>query len=119
MNVLVANGCCTGGGLKVAPHAELDDSLLDVLLILDGTPIDIAALSAQLLISDYTQNELVIWKQARRIRVQSKPGMRWTTDGEAVHATIDSPGSVSANFEISGRKLRVVVGDSTIAAPNK
>ncbi|MFT5323175.1 MAG: diacylglycerol kinase (ATP) [Planctomycetaceae bacterium] len=116
LNILVANGCRTGGGLNVAPHAKLDDGLLDVLLILDGTPIDIAALSAQLLISDYTQNDLVIWRQARNIRVDSNPGMRWTTDGEPVHPTNESPGSASSNFEVSAKKLRVVVWEASASS---
>lgn len=34
-NVVVANGCYFGGGLKPAPNAELDDGLFDVVVIGD------------------------------------------------------------------------------------
>ncbi len=108
LNVLVANGRCTGGGLNVAPHAAMDDGLMDVLLILDGTPIDIAAMSAQLLVSDYTQSDLVIWRQARSVTIENKPGMRWTTDGESVDC--DSCALETASFEINKAAISVVRG---------
>lgn len=108
LNVLVANGRCTGGGLNVAPHAAMDDGLMDVLLILDGTPVDIAAMSAQLLVSDYTQSDLVIWRQARSVTIENKPGMRWTTDGEPVDC--ESCGLGKASFEINEAALQVIVG---------
>lgn len=107
LNILVANGRCTGGGLNVAPHARLDDGMLDVLLILDGTPIDIAAMSAQLLISDYTQSDQVIWRQAREVSLRTEPGMKWTTDGEPV--SVDDHEVTQCQFRISAG-LTVVSG---------
>ena len=112
LNILVANGRCTGGGLNAAPHALLDDELLDVLLILDGTPIDIASMSAQLLVSDYTQSELVIWRQARKVSIETQPGMRWTTDGERVDCT--SRGITSASFRVVEAALPVIVGAPSV-----
>mgnify|MGYP003628460092 CR=1 FL=1 len=108
LNVLVANGRCTGGGLNVAPHARMDDGLMDVLLILDGTPINIAAMSAQLLVSDYTQSDLVIWRQARSITIQSEPGMKWTTDGEPVECGARGHNKVS--FHMRKAAMPVIVG---------
>ncbi|MHB8718164.1 MAG: diacylglycerol/lipid kinase family protein [Candidatus Dormibacteria bacterium] len=32
-NVVVANGRCFGGGMRIAPHAELDDGLFDVVVL--------------------------------------------------------------------------------------
>lgn len=111
LNVLVANGRCTAGGFNVAPHAVLTDGRLDVLLILDGTPVDIAAMSAQLLISDYTQSELVIWRQAQEVSIDTQPAMRWTTDGEPVDCASRSPHRSS--FRVSEAALSVIKGKAT------
>ncbi|GAH92174.1 unnamed protein product, partial [marine sediment metagenome] len=35
LNVVVANGNYCGGGMRIAPQAELSDSLLDVVIIGD------------------------------------------------------------------------------------
>ena len=109
LNILVANGRCTDGGLNVAPHARLDDGMLDVLLILDGTPIDIAAMSAQLLISDYTQSDQVIWRQAREVSLRTEPAMKWTTDGEPV--SVNGHEITQCQFRVSAG-LTVVSGKS-------
>lgn len=113
LNILVANGRCTGGGLNVAPHARLDDGLLDVLLILDGRPIDIAAMSAQLLVSDYTQSDQVIWRQARDVELWTTPQMRWTTDGESVC----SPDEAIEHCQFKlGKGLKVICGRQVSAS---
>ena len=42
-DVIVANGRYLGGGMKIAPDAEPDDGLFDVLLIGDVTKLDLVA----------------------------------------------------------------------------
>jgi YegS/Rv2252/BmrU family lipid kinase len=32
-NVVVANGCCFGGGMRIAPDAQLDDGVFDVVVL--------------------------------------------------------------------------------------
>ena len=46
LNVFVANGRTSGTGLQVAPDASLEDGLLDVVIVLDCEPIEIAGLAA-------------------------------------------------------------------------
>ena len=45
--LVFANGSCVDGAFCVAPHAQLDDALLDCVAIADGSPLRRAALLAR------------------------------------------------------------------------
>ena len=38
LNVFLANGGNSGGGLTVSPHAQVDDGLIDLVLVREGEP---------------------------------------------------------------------------------
>ncbi len=82
LNVFVANGRTSGGGLPVAPDARLDDGLMDVVLIRDGDALDLAGLTADYLLSDYRDNELVVHRRCRAIRIAAKPPLPLSIDGD-------------------------------------
>lgn len=83
-NLIVANGRYAGGGLDVAPRAQLDDGLLDLVLIDEGEGLDLAALATDFLLSDYLEHERVTFRQARRVEIQSGRELRFLADGEAI-----------------------------------
>jgi diacylglycerol kinase (ATP) len=83
-NIIVANGRTNAGRLHIAPRANLEDGLLDVLLIKNGDPIDMAALTARYLFSDFVESELVIYRQVRSLKIKSDPQMRFSIDGESI-----------------------------------
>ena len=83
-NVIFANGRTVAGGLPVDPRAQLNDGLLDVIIVLDGTPLDTAALTAEFFLGDYLEDKRVSFRQARRVRITSDPPLQILADGEAL-----------------------------------
>ena len=82
LNVVVANGRTTAGGVLIAPRADPTDGWLDVVLVEYAPTLDLAALAVRLLVGDYTQSELVRHRRARGVAIASKPGMWFNLDGE-------------------------------------
>ena len=110
-NVLVANGRTIGGGTPVAPHANPEDGLLDVVVVREGGALDIARLTAKAYATaDYTEDDKIIHRRVRRVTVASEPGMLFNVDGEA-HTR------EPVTFEVVPGALRVVVGPDYTARP--
>jgi len=103
-NVVVANGQTAGGGIGAAPHASLEDGRLDVILVLDGTPLDMASLSAGFLLSDYTQHHHVVTRQVKNASLEFEPESKILADGEPVVGN-------RFHFEVLPGALDVVVGE--------
>lgn len=87
LNFFAANGGNTGAGLPVSSEASLDDGLIDVVIVKDGQPIEIAELTASYLASDFLRHELVWFRHARKIVIDGTPPLTLTADGEAVGTT--------------------------------
>lgn len=109
-NVLIANGKTNAGRLPVAPKALLDDGLIDVILIRDGTLVDLASLVAQFALNGYLDSDQVIFRRAKSLRIESEPSMRFTVDGEP---TADPP----EVFRVREGAIRMVVGEAFRTAP--
>ncbi len=82
--VLVANGRTNAGRIEVAPKASVDDGLLDVILIRDGQISDMVEMVARNLLGDFLACDQIIFRQVRRLRLDSQPPMRFTIDGEVI-----------------------------------
>lgn len=102
-NVVVANGRTVAGGVAVAPRADLGDGLLDIILIRDGTPMDVAALSTKLLLGDYLEDDRVEFQRARQVTFHSDPPMPFIADGENL-------GTTPISFTIVPHALNVFAG---------
>ncbi|MEP6937281.1 MAG: diacylglycerol kinase family protein [Chthoniobacterales bacterium] len=100
-NVVVANGRYVAGGIPIAPDAEPDDGLLDVVLIPENSGSDLALLAAQVVIGTHLTSAAIIFRRAARVTVQSTPGMWFNVDGEIV-------GNEPAVFEIVPRAIQFV-----------
>ena len=109
-NVVVANGRTAGGGKPVAPRANPEDGLLDVVVIRAGTGLDVARLVARVLAGDYLDDDFVVFNRVRRVSVNSTPGMWFNVDGEL---RTNDP----VTFEAVPGALRVAVGPDYVAAP--
>ena len=110
-NIFLGNGQTCGGGLKVAPLADVEDGLMDVMIVLDGGPIDVATLAARFLVHDFLDSEMVVHRRARKVWIDSEPKMVFVTDGDADTAE-------PATFTMVPGALRVVVGsDYTVPEP--
>jgi diacylglycerol kinase (ATP) len=109
-NIVLGNGRAAAGGLPIAARADLADGLLDVVLIRDGSPLDTATLAAQFVLSDYLASEQVVYRQARRLAIESRPPMPFTVDGDLLS---DEP----ICFTVEPRALSVVVGPDYHSGP--
>ncbi|MEX2299700.1 MAG: diacylglycerol kinase family protein [Bryobacterales bacterium] len=100
LNLVVANGRAVAGGIPIAPVAEPDDGLLD-LLILPTMPVaELASLFQQFLGGEPANDQLV--RQARQIEISCDPAMRINVDGEMA---TDTP----VRYSVMPQALRMLV----------
>ena len=82
MNLFMANGKTSGGGLSVAPNSAFDDGLLDLVTIEEGDASELFDLTANYVLDDYLNHPLVNIQQAQKVRIESNPPMPVTVDGD-------------------------------------
>jgi diacylglycerol kinase (ATP) len=102
LNIFVANGRYSGGGLAVSPRAALNDGRLDVVIVRDGDAIDIASLTTEYVIADYLEHELVEFRRAARVEITAVPPMPATADGDEI-------GTTPLSIEVDPQRLRVLL----------
>jgi diacylglycerol kinase (ATP) len=107
-NVVVANARFVAGGLLIAPEALVDDGLLDILIVPVASVPQLIALTPQLFLGRHLESNLIIFRRARTLQVDSQPGMWFNVDGELV-------GNEPAHFEVLPQALRVIVGPGALA----
>lgn len=78
----VGNGRQTGGGYQVAPHAFIDDGLLDVLVIKDFPFSDLGILLNELLNLGAPDNKYVVYRQMSRFDIVGDEEGPLNLDGE-------------------------------------
>lgn len=102
-NVIIANGSYVAGGIPIAPSADLSDGLLDIVLLRASSNAALAIVVPQILLGKHLDSDAVVFVRAKRVSLQSKPGMWFNVDGELV-------GNQPATFEVLPRALRCIVG---------
>jgi diacylglycerol kinase (ATP) len=100
-NVWLANGQYSGGGIRMAPRARLDDGLLDVVRIDHVSFLRRTALLPKLRSGAFIDLPHVSYRTARRIEGQSAEPVLIEVEGEAI-------GTLPATFELIGERLKVV-----------
>ena len=110
LNIVVANGRMAGGGKPVAPVANPEDGLLDVVIVHAGTLVELSQVAAQLIAGTYLDHPLVTHRRVRSVRVEASPGMWFNVDGELL---TNEP----VTFEAVPQALPVVVGPAYQATP--
>ncbi len=103
-NVVIANGRFVAAGLPIAPKADPSDGLLDVILIPKRSGPEMAFLAAEIVLGSHFSGSSVIFRQAKKITVRSRPGMWFNVDGELV-------GRAPAEFQILPGALNFVVNE--------
>ena len=101
--VAIANGRFFGGGMKVAPAAEVDDGLFDVVSIGDLGMGEVLAMSRKIYKGDHLAMDKVSVRRARVVEAEGiEPGavIELDVDGE-------NPGRLPARFEIVPAALYV------------
>ena len=111
VNVAVGNGRYAGGGWPAVPRANPEDGLLDVVVIEDIGLKELLTLTPSALAGiDYLDQEGVFSTRAREIRVETKPGLVFTADGEVI-------GDEPAQFTVLPHALKVMVGPEYTPEP--
>jgi YegS/Rv2252/BmrU family lipid kinase len=85
--IVVANGRFAGGGMMLAPHAELEDGLLDVIVTNGATRWDVIKELPRIQRGSHLKNPKVGELRAREISINSEQPMAIDLDGEMVGYT--------------------------------
>jgi YegS/Rv2252/BmrU family lipid kinase len=101
-DVVVANGRCFGGGMKICPDAEPDDGLFDVLTIGDLTKRDLLTTLPKTFWGRHLPHPKAELLRGAVVTVDSTAALPIELDGE-------QPGTTPVRFEIVPRALRVRV----------
>ncbi|MDH5695748.1 MAG: diacylglycerol kinase family lipid kinase [Dehalococcoidia bacterium] len=102
LNVVVANGGYVGGGMHVAPQAELGDSLLDVVVIGDLGKFELLKELPTVYKGTHINHPKVRMKKATHITIESPELMLVYADGELL-------GESPASFWVMPAALSIVV----------
>ncbi len=105
LNLIVANARFAAGGFVVAPRANPEDGLMDVVAVHGAAPAELAGVAARLIAGDYSTSPVVSVRRVTELRVDSTPGMWFNVDGELM-------GNEPMTFTLHPKKLGVVVGET-------
>src|ERR671911_502365 len=98
---VVANGQFLGGGFKVAPHANMSDGLVDLVVLKDSGSLKMIDELLNMKDGDYKEEDNIIYRQVRKVSLTSKErDVTVTVDGEPI-------GILPATFEVIPNALTV------------
>lgn len=101
-DVVVANGRCFGGGMKICPAAEPDDGLFDVLTIGDLTKRDLLTTLPKTFWGGHLPHPKAELLRGAVVTVDAPEPLPIELDGE-------QPGTTPVRFELVRKALRVRV----------
>lgn len=102
--VAVANGRYFGGGMFIAPDAELDDGSFDVVVLGDMGLKDMLVNGRRLYAGTHLDMDKVSHRRARTVRAESLGGAKVELDVDG-----ETPGILPATFRILPAALSVIV----------
>ncbi|AKF05580.1 diacylglycerol/lipid kinase family protein [Sandaracinus amylolyticus] len=102
VNMAVANGRFFGGGMQIAPRAEIDDGLFDVV----GLEMDVSAsfgLTSRIYRGRHLDRPGVSFERARRVRAEP------VSEGDHVLLDVDgeAPGRLPATFSVRASAIHL------------
>ena len=97
----VANAKSYGGGMQVAPDAQLDDGLFDVCVIQNATKIEFLRAFPGVFKGSHIHHSRVVMRRARRVELWCDRAWPVLVDGELI-------GTPPITFEIVPRAVEVV-----------
>ncbi|MDH4199835.1 MAG: diacylglycerol kinase family lipid kinase [Spirochaetia bacterium] len=101
-NVAIANARFHGGGMMIAPDAQIDDGLLDVVVLGDMNFLQTLSLSGRIYRGKHPGHPLIKTYKTKRVSVKSWYPLTIDADGDVF-------GSLPASFEVIPRALRLQV----------
>ncbi|UOE45422.1 YegS/Rv2252/BmrU family lipid kinase [Agromyces larvae] len=101
MLVSVANNVSLGGGMRVVPHADLSDGLLDVFIVHPLSRLRLLRVFPKVFAGTHVDHPAVEFRTATRVRLESDDAIAYA-DGERI-------GSLPVDIEVVPGALRVFV----------
>jgi diacylglycerol kinase (ATP) len=113
VNMALGNCRYAGGGWPAAPRANPEDGLLDVVVIEDIGLRSSSRSPRRRSRSSTTWTEKgCSFTRAREVRVETRPGLEFTVDGEVI-------GDEPAEFVVVPQALKVIVGSGYVRNPER
>ena len=100
-NVIIANGKYFGGGIKVAPQAELDNGKLNIILLKDFKKLAIAYNLFKAYDGKHLDHPLVESLTAKTIKISSEEKIALEIDGETI-------GTSPVSFSVFKQKIPIL-----------
>lgn len=85
--VAVGNGCCIGGGMRVAPLADLSDGLLDICVVARVGPLGVLRFLLRFIRGKHLDMEIVRYFRTDHLEVYSNEHLPLQMDGEVTGTT--------------------------------
>ena len=101
MLVSVANNSSLGGGMRIVPHADLADGLLDVFIVHPLSRVGLLAVFPKVFAGEHTDHPAVEFVQGRRISIEADDIIAYA-DGERI-------GALPVDVEVVAGALSVFV----------
>lgn len=111
LQVGIANGRYYGGGAAASPEAGIADSLLDVYAVPRGTLRQRLRVARHFVSGAFTREDHVLHVRTAAVRLETRPPLRVTADGELGPAT-------PVEFSIRPRTLSVMVPSRENLSPS-
>ncbi|GAB4341793.1 MAG: diacylglycerol kinase family lipid kinase [Candidatus Abyssubacteria bacterium] len=102
-NVVVANGQYFGGGMRIAPKAEVNDGLFDILVVEDTGVVESLKSIPKIYKGTHIDNPKIEYLRGKTVTAESAETVLLDVEGEQV-------GRLPARFEILPRVIQVKVG---------
>lgn len=104
VNLVVANGAFFGGGMWVAPGADLDDGAFQVVFLGDLDRLQLIRLTGKIYTGHHLELEQVFRRRARRVSVRPAPGDEILLDVDG-----EQPGRAPALYELQPGAIRLKI----------
>ena len=101
LNVVVANGSYIGRGMHIAPRAELNDGLLDVVIIGDMTKYELLETLPKVYRGTHINHPKVRTERVTHITIESSERVLMYADGELL-------GKCPVSFSVMPAALNIV-----------
>ncbi|OEF97616.1 diacylglycerol/lipid kinase family protein [Desulfuribacillus alkaliarsenatis] len=82
---LLLNGKGAGGFNEIVPTAAMQDGLLDLMIIKDGSPAQLLSALRKSLVGEHLEDSVIIYVQGKKFRLETTPNIETDLDGEAGH----------------------------------
>lgn len=105
----VCNSRMVGGGRLIAPHALIDDGLLDVCLVEAMPVLEFIGLLTSVSAGEHLADERVSYFRARELELRFARTIKVNTDGEVLETDL-------CRYKIQTRAARFLAGDAPFAA---